>query len=135
MERLFEPRLVRPTSFRHTGVGGIRLYWDAASDGPGHPIGVALEGGATSIKELRIGAESRTTPLPQTLSWGPLSSSLLSHLPSWVFWCFCSAAFLSGFLPSFFLLEFFVSADRICRLLSWCSRVVLSVSLPSALCD
>ena len=31
--RGFPSQEVRPTSSRHTGVGGIRLFWDSASDG------------------------------------------------------------------------------------------------------
>ena len=54
--RGFPSQEVRPTSSRHTGVGGIRLFWDSASDGP------PSEGGA--IPSELLGAESRITPLP-----------------------------------------------------------------------
>ena len=67
--RGFPSQEVRPTSSRHTGVGGIRLFWDSASDGP------PSEGGA--IPSELLGAESRITPLPCSISCGP---SLLSHL-------------------------------------------------------
>ena len=54
---------VKSTASEHNGVGGIPLTWDAASDG------LALEVGA-SPSELLLGAESRTTPLPQILCSG-----------------------------------------------------------------
>ena len=59
---------MRPTSSRHTGVGGIRLYWDSASDGP------PSEGGA--IPPELLGAVSRTTPLPRSLSSEEVESQL-----------------------------------------------------------
>ena len=54
--RGFPSQEVRPTSSRHTGVGGIRLFWDSASDGPPSEAG--------AIPSELFGAESRITPLP-----------------------------------------------------------------------
>ena len=62
-ERHSEPG-VKSTSSEHTGVGEIRLTWDAATDG------LALEGGA--IPSELLGAESRTIPIPLFPSWRTL---------------------------------------------------------------
>ena len=67
--RGFPSQEVRPTSSRHTGVGGIHRSWDSACDGP------PSQGGA--IPSELLGAESRITPLPCSISCGP---SLFSHL-------------------------------------------------------
>ena len=70
--RGFPSHEVRPTSSRHTGVGGIRRSWDSACDGP------PSQGGA--IPSELLGAESRTLLHFPKFFLGVPTSSPLSHL-------------------------------------------------------
>ena len=73
--RGFPSHEVRPTSSRHTGVGGIRRSWDSACDGP------PSQGAA--IPSEPLGAESRTLlHFPKFFLGAPFTSTTPAHITS-----------------------------------------------------